>query len=83
MKEHCTTGNEAAAALRAMADDAWKRINRACMEIDRALLPAVQFAVINQDRMAEVTYCNDTDSFTFGRDLKGLVTSLFLKPVPV
>ena len=83
MKEHGTTGEEAVAALTAMVEHAWRRINKAFMEIDRALLPAVTLAVINQARINEVVYYGGNDAYTFTGDLEGLVTSVFLKPVPV
>jgi hypothetical protein len=83
MKEHGTTGQEAAAALTAMVEHAWRRINKAFMEIDRTLLPAVTLAVINQARTNVVVYCGGNDAYTFTGDLEGLVTSIFLKPFSV
>jgi hypothetical protein len=53
------------------------------MEIDRALLPAVTLAVINQARTNVVVYCGGNDAYTFTGDLEGLVTSIFLKPFSV
>ena len=83
MKEYGTRGEEAAAALPAMVEHAWRRINKSCMEIDRGLLPAVKLAVINLARSNEIVYCRGNDAYTFTGDLEGLVTSLFLKPVPI
>ncbi|KAG2562229.1 hypothetical protein PVAP13_8KG252604 [Panicum virgatum] len=83
MKEYGTRGEEAEAALSAMVEHAWRRINKACMEIDRGLLPAVKLAVINLARSNEIVYCRGNDAYTFTGDLEGLVTSLFLKPVPI
>nr|TKW00912.1 hypothetical protein SEVIR_8G144000v2 [Setaria viridis] len=83
-KEHGTTGELAAAALSAiMLEHALRRINNACMVIDRALLPAVKLAVINQAKTNEVGYIGGKDAYTFTGDLEGLVTSLFLKLVPI
>jgi hypothetical protein len=83
MKEHATTGEEAAAALTAMVDHAWRRINQACMQIDKKLLPAVKLVVNNLARTCEIVYCGGNDGYTFSSDLEGLVTSLFLKPIPI
>ncbi|KAL6649980.1 hypothetical protein ACP70R_014204 [Stipagrostis hirtigluma subsp. patula] len=83
MNEHGATVEEAAAALYAMTEHAWRRINRACMEIDRALLPGAQLAVVSLARTIEIIYFGGNDAYTFSGDLQGLVTSLFLKPVPV
>ncbi|WVZ89395.1 hypothetical protein U9M48_035810 [Paspalum notatum var. saurae] len=82
MNEYGTTRDEATTILKAMVEHAWRRINQACMEIDRALLPAVKFAAVNQAKTSQILYCDGKDAFTFGGDLVGLVTSLFLKPVP-
>ncbi|CAL4987800.1 unnamed protein product [Urochloa decumbens] len=84
MKEHGTTGEEAAAALTGMVDHAWRRINQACMEIDnKKMLPAVKLAVINQASTSEIVYFGGNDAYTFCGDLEGLVASLFLKPIPI
>ncbi|EES08562.1 hypothetical protein SORBI_3005G130500 [Sorghum bicolor] len=64
MKEHGTTGKEAAASLLEMVDSAWRRMNKAFMEIDRTLLPAVNVAVINQARVIEVVYYGGNDGYT-------------------
>uniref|UniRef100_A0A0A9H1D9 Uncharacterized protein n=1 Tax=Arundo donax TaxID=35708 RepID=A0A0A9H1D9_ARUDO len=61
-----------------MVEHAWRRINRACMEMDRALLPAAQL-VVNLTKTLEVIYLGGRDAYTFARDLKDLVISLFLK----
>lgn len=81
-KENGLAGEEAAAAIAAMAEDAWRRINRECMEMDRALLPAAQL-VVNLTKTLEVIYLGGRDAYTFSGDLKDLVTSLFIKPVPI
>jgi hypothetical protein len=83
MMEHGTTGMEATSALSAMVEHAWRRINKAFMDIDRALLPAVTLAVLNLARICEVVYYGGNDAYTFAGDLEGLITSIFLKPVPV
>ncbi|TVU46963.1 hypothetical protein EJB05_06537, partial [Eragrostis curvula] len=81
-KEHAISGEEAAAAVAVMAEHAWRRINRACMEMDRTLLPAAQL-VVNLTKTLEVIYLGGRDAYTFAGDLKDLVTSLFIKPVPI
>jgi len=83
MNEHGTTGTEAAAALSAMVEHAWRRINKAFMEIDRALLRALSLAVINQARTNEVVYFGGNDAYTFTDDLQGIIKSVFLKSAPV
>ncbi|WVZ51481.1 hypothetical protein U9M48_002626, partial [Paspalum notatum var. saurae] len=83
MRDHGCTGEEAAEALSAMVEQAWRRINKGFLEIDRALLPAVKLAVINLAMDNEIVYCGGKDAYTFTHDLEGLVTSLFLEPVPV
>jgi hypothetical protein len=35
MKEHGVTGEEATVKISTMVDQAWRRINRACMELGR------------------------------------------------
>ncbi|KAL6649982.1 hypothetical protein ACP70R_014206 [Stipagrostis hirtigluma subsp. patula] len=83
MNEHGAAVEEASAALYAMTEHAWRRINRACMEIDRTLLPGAQLAVVSLARTIEIIYLGGNDAYTFSGDLQGLVASLFLKPVPV
>ncbi|TVU46958.1 hypothetical protein EJB05_06532, partial [Eragrostis curvula] len=80
--EHGTTGEEAVAAITAMTEHAWRRINQTCMEMDRAFLPAAQLAVVSLARTMELIYYSANDAYTFSGDLKDLVASLFLKPIP-
>ncbi|XP_044386136.1 eudesmanediol synthase [Triticum aestivum] len=82
MKENLVGGQEAIVAISALAEDAWRMINRACMEIEPALLPAAQL-VVNLTRTLEVIYLGGRDGYTFGGDLKGLIAALFLKPIYV
>ncbi|CAN6218960.1 unnamed protein product [Urochloa humidicola] len=78
--------DNAAAVIAGMAEHAWRRINRACMDmaVDRArgVLPAARL-VVSLAKMMEVMYLGGRDAYTSGGDLKGLVTALFLDPVPV
>uniref|UniRef100_A0ACD6A9J9 Uncharacterized protein n=1 Tax=Avena sativa TaxID=4498 RepID=A0ACD6A9J9_AVESA len=82
MMENGTTGEEAVAAVTALLENRWRVLNRANMEIDRVLLPAAE-VVVNMARTNEIIYLKGRDGYTFGGDLKELVTDLFLKPVPV
>ncbi|KAL6838260.1 hypothetical protein ACP4OV_031932 [Aristida adscensionis] len=81
-KEHGMVGEEAVAAIVAMSEHAWRRINRECMEMDRALLPAAQL-VVNLTRTLEIIYLGGRDAYTYANDLRDLITSLFLKPAAV
>nr|CAB3446133.1 unnamed protein product [Digitaria exilis] len=51
MEEHDATGEEAFAAVTRMKELAWRRINRACLEMDPALLRPAQFAVVDLARL--------------------------------
>ncbi|XP_052146347.1 eudesmanediol synthase-like [Oryza glaberrima] len=77
MAERGVEGEEAVAAVAAMAERAWRTINRECVEMDRALLPAAQL-VVNLTRMLEVIYLGGRDGYTAGADIKDLVTNFFL-----
>nr|CCG48009.1 terpene synthase, putative [Triticum aestivum] len=82
MGEKGTTGEEAVAAIAAMIEDSWRTMNLACMDMDRALLPAAQL-VVNIARSNEVIYLRGRDGYTFGSHVKDLVTMLFLAPIPL
>ncbi|KAL6840116.1 hypothetical protein ACP4OV_029926 [Aristida adscensionis] len=82
MKEHDKTGEEAMVALTIMVEEAWRRINGACMEMDRAVMPTAQ-RLVDMTRMLEIYYLRGRDGLTFGRDLKEIVAFLFLKHIPV
>ncbi|KAL6659804.1 hypothetical protein ACP70R_002633 [Stipagrostis hirtigluma subsp. patula] len=82
VEDHGTTGEEAVAAITTMVEHAWRRMNQSCMEMDHALLPAAQL-VVKLTRVLEIIYLRGRDAYTSGGDLKDLVTSLFLKPVPI
>ncbi|KAE8769546.1 terpene synthase [Hordeum vulgare] len=82
MLEKGCTGEEAVAAIAAMTEHMWRVMNRTCMEIDRALLPAAQL-VVNMAGMSEVIYLHGRDGFTFGSHAKDLVKALFLDPIPL
>jgi hypothetical protein len=79
MKEHGCTGEEAMAECAAMSEHAWRKINRGCMEIKPILLPAAHLAAVNLSRTSEVFYVGGLDAYTFGDNLKDIVTSIFLK----
>lgn len=80
MVENGLTGDEAAAAIAALLENRWRILNQTRMEIDHTLLPAVQ-VVVNMARANEIIYLHGRDAYTFGADLKDLVTTLFLKQV--
>lgn len=80
MVENGLTGDEAAAAIAALLENRWRTLNQTRMEIDHTLLPAAQ-VVINMARANEIIYLHGRDAYTFGADLKDLVTTLFLKQV--
>ncbi|RLM73346.1 hypothetical protein C2845_PM15G01030 [Panicum miliaceum] len=80
MIENGLTGEEAVAAVAALLENRWRILNQACMDIDRTLLPAAQ-VVMNMARTNEIIYLHGRDGYTFGEDLKDLVTTLFLKQV--
>ncbi|CAO2167172.1 unnamed protein product [Urochloa humidicola] len=81
MKEHGVTGEEAMVAIAAMVEHAW-RINKAYMEIDCTVEPAARW-LLDMTRMLEIYYLHGRDGLTYGRDIKELVTFLFLKEVPL
>lgn len=80
-KEHGVTGEEAVAALGPVVEGGWRTINRARMVVKPELVPTTQ-VVLNQSRMLEIIYLGGRDAYTFSGDLKDLVFSQFLKPVP-
>ncbi|CAL4972950.1 unnamed protein product [Urochloa decumbens] len=82
MKEHGVTGEEAMVAIAAMVEQAWRRINKAYMEMDRTVEPAARW-LLDMTRMLEIYYLHGRDGLTYGRDIKDLVTFLFLKEVPL
>ncbi|KAL6844280.1 hypothetical protein ACP4OV_025953 [Aristida adscensionis] len=79
IKEHGCTGEEAMAACAAMSEHAWRKINRGCMEIKPTLLPAAHLAAVNLSRTSEVFYIGGVDAYTFGANLKDIVTAMFLR----
>ena len=82
MKEHGATGEEAVAAIGTMVEQAWRRINRAYMEMDRTVEPAARL-LLDMTRMLEIYYLHGRDGLTYGRDIKDLVAFLFLEQVPL
>ncbi|KAF8775212.1 hypothetical protein HU200_004612 [Digitaria exilis] len=82
MKEHGVTGEEAMVAIAAMVEQAWRRINRAYMEMNCAVEPAARW-LLDMTRMLEIYYLRGRDGLTYGRDIKELVAFLFLKQIPV
>ncbi|KQJ98123.1 alpha-humulene synthase [Brachypodium distachyon] len=82
MMEEGSTGDEAVEAVAALLENRWRVLNQVNMEIDRTLSPAAQ-VVVNMARTNEIIYLKGRDAYTFGGDLQDLVTTLFLKPVPL
>ncbi|CAO2034288.1 unnamed protein product [Urochloa humidicola] len=82
MVENGLTGEEAVAEITALLENRWRILNQSTMDMDPTLLPAAQ-VVVNMARTNEIIYLHGRDAYTFGDDLKDLVTSLFLKQVPL
>ncbi|KAL5210536.1 hypothetical protein ABZP36_006159 [Zizania latifolia] len=82
MEEHGVDWEAAMVAVAALAEHAWRTINRARIEVDPARLLAAQL-VVNLTRVLEVMYHCGQDRYTFAADLKGIITNLFLDPVPM
>ncbi|RLN23652.1 hypothetical protein C2845_PM07G29830 [Panicum miliaceum] len=82
MKEHGATGEEAVMAIGRMVEQAWRRINRAYMEMDRTVEPAARL-LLGMTRMLEIYYLHGRDGLKYGRDIKELVAFLFLEQVPL
>ncbi|XP_022685314.1 (-)-germacrene D synthase-like [Setaria italica] len=82
MREHGTTREEVVAAIAGMVEHAWRRINKACIEVKPAVEPVVR-CLLNTTRVLEAYYLHGRDGLTYGRDLKELITFLFLKDVHV
>ncbi|EAY90094.1 hypothetical protein OsI_11662 [Oryza sativa Indica Group] len=85
MAERGVGGGEAVAAVAGLAERAWRTINGECAAVgtmDAALLPAARL-MVNLARTVEVIYLGGRDGYTVGGDLKGLVSNLFLDPLPV
>ncbi|CAL5048878.1 unnamed protein product [Urochloa decumbens] len=82
MKDHGMTAEDAMVAFATMVEHAWRRVNQACMELDREILPAAQI-VVNMTRTLGTMYHRGRDGYTFGRSLKETITSLFLGDIPV
>ena len=80
MQEKGVSGDEAVAAIAAMIQDSWRVLNKACMEVKPALLPAVQLAA-SAARTCEVMYLCGRDGYTFGDHVKGLISAFFLAPI--
>ncbi|KAL6616440.1 hypothetical protein ACP70R_038710 [Stipagrostis hirtigluma subsp. patula] len=82
MKEHGTTAEEAVAAIAEMVEQAWRRINGASMEMNRTLQLAAQ-RLVDMTRILEIYYLRGRDGLTYGRDLKELITFIFLQHILV
>ncbi|CAL5053932.1 unnamed protein product [Urochloa decumbens] len=82
MKDHGMTAEDAMVAFATMVEHAWRRVNQACMELDREILPAAQI-VVNMTRTLGTMYHRGRDGYTFGRSLKETITFLFLGDIPV
>ncbi|KAK8448374.1 hypothetical protein SEVIR_7G042600v4 [Setaria viridis] len=82
MIENGLKGEEAVAAISTLLENRWRILNEASMKIDFTLLPAAQ-VVVNMARTNEIIYLHGRDGYTSGDDLKDLVTTLFLKQVPL
>ncbi|CAN6362751.1 unnamed protein product [Urochloa humidicola] len=83
MKEHGCTGEEAASACAAMVEHAWRKINRASMELNPVLLPAARLVSLGLSQTSEIFYYGGRDAYTYGSDLRDVVNCLFLEPLAV
>ncbi|CAO2150134.1 unnamed protein product [Urochloa humidicola] len=83
MEEYNTTGEEAVEAVAEMLEQAWRRMNKTYIELERSIKPAAQY-VLNFVRSFECFYLQGSkDGLTYGRDVKELITLYFLKQVQV
>ncbi|CAO2145076.1 unnamed protein product [Urochloa humidicola] len=83
MEENSTTGEEAVEAVAEMVEQAWRRMNKTYIELERSIKPAAQY-VLNFVRSFECFYLQGSkDGLTYGRDVKELITLYFVKQVQV
>ncbi|KAG8087870.1 hypothetical protein GUJ93_ZPchr0010g10268 [Zizania palustris] len=83
MEEHGVGLEAAMAAVAALAEHAWRTVNRAIIEVDDlARLSAAQL-VMNLTQASEVMYHSGQDRYTFAADLNGVIANLFLDPIIV
>ncbi|CAM0943193.1 unnamed protein product [Alopecurus aequalis] len=82
MLEKGVSGDEAMAGIAAMTEENWRVVNKACIEVKPALLPAAQLAA-SAARACEVMYLRGRDGYTFGEHVKGLLTAFYLAPIPL
>lgn len=81
-REDGVTGDEAAAAVAAMAEHAWRSINKESMEMDHAILSGAQI-VVGISRTLEVMYLHGRDAYTVGQELKDIIVPLHLEPIKI
>jgi eudesmane-5,11-diol synthase len=83
MKEFGVTEEEAFLAIKAMAEHAWRTVNKGCLEMadnTTAARKTVHAIVVDLVRSMELIYLGGKrDAYTYGST--DLITSLYLKPV--
>nr|CAB3490554.1 unnamed protein product [Digitaria exilis] len=83
MKEYDMTGEEATAAVADMMEQAWRRMNKDYIGMKPTIAPVAQ-CLLNTARCFETFYVQGTkDGLTYGRDVKELIATYFLKQVHV
>ncbi|KAF8651413.1 hypothetical protein HU200_063411 [Digitaria exilis] len=83
MKEYDMTGEEATAAVADMMEQAWRRMNKDYIGMKPTIAPVAQ-CLLNIARCFETFYVQGTkDGLTYGRDVKELIATYFLKQVHV
>ncbi|CAN6226624.1 unnamed protein product [Urochloa humidicola] len=83
MKEYSGADEEAVEAAAEMVEQAWKRMNKTYIEMERTIQPAAQ-CLQNLARSFETFYLHGSkDGLTYGHDVKEQITLYFLKQVQV
>ncbi|KAL6188834.1 hypothetical protein ACLB2K_040225 [Fragaria x ananassa] len=82
MKEHGATEEAAIVELTNQVNDAWKIINKACLNPTRIPLP-VLMRPLNLSRVMEMLYKNEDAFSNPGDEIKGFVTSVLIDSVPI
>uniref|UniRef100_I1PK85 Terpene synthase n=2 Tax=Oryza glaberrima TaxID=4538 RepID=I1PK85_ORYGL len=81
IEEHKVTADVAIARINEVLEEEWKTTNQARVD-HRAVLPVVQ-RMINITLGIQLFYGNDSDAFTFGKQLQEVLEDLYVKPMPL
>ncbi|RRT37716.1 hypothetical protein B296_00052081, partial [Ensete ventricosum] len=83
MKQHGTDANEACKKLQVLVQDAWKDVNKGCLNPTAAVPMSLLERIVNFTRSMEDIHKN-IDSYTHSNTtMKDRITLLLLQPVPV